>query len=363
MNRKLALRLFSAAVWVLALANGVVAAEKIPEPVSSGPAAVDQPPRLIKQVQPHYPLEMRRAGLTGQVLVEFVVDKNGNVQNPYTIQSSNPWFERAALTAIVDWKFAPGLKAGRPVNTGRVRQLISFQMTEGVTEGGLWQVSKGNNHEKLPVEFHWVEAPVPVHTTFTVYPFELLQARTKGKASIGYIVGTDGQVIRADVTEATTPEMGLAMLAMIETWKFEPARWADGTPCMSMLGMTQKFDPSGEGYVPVSSTAKEILRDLAKRPEKIFKFDDLDQPPKPRSCRSPVFPSTLRRAGAPGTAEIEFFIDENGDAQLPRIISASAPEFGYAAAQAVATWRFDSPLKAGKKVVTKVRIPVNFTLK
>ena len=72
---------------------------------------------------------------------------------------------------------------------------------------------------------------------------------------------------------------------------------------------------------------------------------------------------TVDRSKADGNGLSEFLIDENGDAQLPRIISASAPEFGYAAAQAVATWRFDSPLKAGKKVVTKVRIPVKFTLK
>jgi hypothetical protein len=33
---------------------------------------------------------------------------------------------------------------------------------------------------------------------------------------------------------------------------------------------------------------------------------------------------------------------------LPRIVSASAPEFGYAAAQAVATWRFTRPERKGK---------------
>lgn len=61
-----------------------------------------------------------------------------------------------------------------------------------------------------------------------------------------------------------------------------------------------------------------------------------------------------------GEALIETFIDEFGYTQLPRIISASDPAFGYAACQAIAGWQFEPPLKDGKPVVVKVRIPVEF---
>ena len=44
-----------------------------------------------------------------------------------------------------------------------------------------------------------------------------------------------------------------------------------------------------------------------------------------------------------GDATVEFFVDKNGDVQLPQIISCTMPEFGYAAVQAVATWRFAPP--------------------
>jgi TonB family protein len=157
--------------------------------------------------------------------------------------------------------------------------------------------------------------------------------------------------------------MGLAALAMIDVWRFVPARKDDGTPCYAMLGMILKFSPSDRGNAPVGEEARRILKILNRTPGDIHDMKDLDAQPKARSRRPPVFPSILRKMGQTGSAEIEFFIDRNGDAQLPRIISATAPEFGYAAAQAVATWRYDSPLKAGKKVVTKARIPINFTLK
>ncbi|HZP61218.1 MAG TPA: energy transducer TonB, partial [Opitutaceae bacterium] len=38
-----------------------------------------KPPRLIRSVPPVYPLQDRRNGIEGVVLVHFVVDKAGNV--------------------------------------------------------------------------------------------------------------------------------------------------------------------------------------------------------------------------------------------------------------------------------------------
>lgn len=149
---------------------------------------------------------------------------------------------------------------------------------------------------------------------------------------------------------------------MIEAWRFKPAQKKDGTPAYANLGMQYEFRPKGRGDVPVSEEAREILRDLAKNPGAIARLKDLDQPLKPLSRRSPVFPTALKEAGRDGEAQIEFFVDRNGDVQLPRVISGSAPEFGYAAAQAVATWRFEVPRKAGKPVVVRAQIPMEFSL-
>ena len=101
---------------------------------------------------------------------------------------------------------------------------------------------------------------------------------------------------------------------------------------------------------------------MEKQPEKIATLGELDQPLKPRSRRPPVYPTALEQAGQDGEATIEFFVDKNGDAQLPRILSSTAPEFGYAAVQAVATWRFEVPRKGGKPVVARAQIPIGFTL-
>jgi len=85
-------------------------------------------PSKLDQV-PQYPFEMRRAGITGEVLVEFIVDANGDVRNAFAVRSTQREFETAAVQAVSKWKFKPGRKGGRAVNT-RMQQPISFSLAE-----------------------------------------------------------------------------------------------------------------------------------------------------------------------------------------------------------------------------------------
>ncbi len=91
---------------------------------------LDQKPTPRVQIQPQYPFEMRRAGIEGEVVVEFIVDTNGDVRNPFIVRSTQREFEAAAIQAVSKWKFRPGKKGGRVVNTGRVQQLITFKINE-----------------------------------------------------------------------------------------------------------------------------------------------------------------------------------------------------------------------------------------
>lgn len=93
------------------------------------PSKLDQVPIARVRVQPQYPFEMRRAGITGEVLVEFIVDANGDVRNAFAVRSTQREFETSAVQAVSKWKFKPGRKGGRSVNT-RMQQPISFSLAE-----------------------------------------------------------------------------------------------------------------------------------------------------------------------------------------------------------------------------------------
>ncbi|HXA14651.1 MAG TPA: TonB family protein [Opitutaceae bacterium] len=77
--------------------------------------SLDRPPQALAQPQPIYPFDARSKELNGQVVVEFLVDKSGQVMNPRVVSSSDPIFEETTLRAIENWRFAPGTWHGVPV--------------------------------------------------------------------------------------------------------------------------------------------------------------------------------------------------------------------------------------------------------
>lgn len=90
---------------------------------------VDRPPQPRFQARPQYPFDMRRAGISGEVVVALVVDANGDVSNADAVRSSRAEFEAAAVQAVSKWKFRPGNKNGRNVGT-RLQVPIVFTAPE-----------------------------------------------------------------------------------------------------------------------------------------------------------------------------------------------------------------------------------------
>lgn len=93
------------------------------------PSMLDQQPVPKLQVRPQYPFEMRRAGIAGEVTVDFIVDPLGNVANAYALKSSQHEFEAEAVKAVSKWKFKPGRKGGRDVPT-HMQVPIVFTLNE-----------------------------------------------------------------------------------------------------------------------------------------------------------------------------------------------------------------------------------------
>lgn len=81
------------------------------------PSQLERVPVAKTQMQPNYPYEMKRDGVEGEVTVCFIVDVNGDVLAPYAAASSRREFEAPAVQAVSKWKFKPGWKGGRAVNT------------------------------------------------------------------------------------------------------------------------------------------------------------------------------------------------------------------------------------------------------
>lgn len=90
---------------------------------------LDQQPVARVRQAPSYPYDMRRAGINGTVVVEFIINTDGDVIQTQIIRASHREFEMPALQAVSKWKFKPGRKGGRVVNV-RASQLLEFNATD-----------------------------------------------------------------------------------------------------------------------------------------------------------------------------------------------------------------------------------------
>ena len=102
--------------------------------------------------------------------------------------------------------------------------------------------------------------------------------------------------------------------------------------------------------------------DPAVEKVKIYDVSVLDHPPTPRVQAPPVYPADLKKAGKEGTAVVSFVVTEEGNVTNVKIVSASDPAFGDAAADAVSRWFF-RPGTLGKEPVScRMVVPMDFSL-
>lgn len=72
-------------------------------------------PVVESQVNPVYPEEYRRAGISGLVLLEAAISQAGTVENVGVLKSLSPGLDMAAARAVSQWRFKPAMKDGKPV--------------------------------------------------------------------------------------------------------------------------------------------------------------------------------------------------------------------------------------------------------
>lgn len=81
---------------------------------------VEERPEMIGGMQAlydviRYPSVMRNAGIEGRVIVQFIVDEEGNVVNPVVLRSPHSMLSEEALRAVQLVKFTPGRQRSKAV--------------------------------------------------------------------------------------------------------------------------------------------------------------------------------------------------------------------------------------------------------
>ena len=81
---------------------------------------------IIKTEGPQYPVEAKKKHLIGDVVLGFIIDKEGEVAD-LTVVRGDPILAQAALEAVQQWQYRPFLLNGEPVEVETTAKII-FRM-------------------------------------------------------------------------------------------------------------------------------------------------------------------------------------------------------------------------------------------
>ena len=74
------------------------------------------PPRLIHEERPRYTEDARQRGITGDVLLEIIVLRDGSVGDVRLLRRLGAGLDEQAIQAVRQWRFSPAERSGTPVD-------------------------------------------------------------------------------------------------------------------------------------------------------------------------------------------------------------------------------------------------------
>ena len=74
-------------------------------------------PVYRNRVEPDYPVELKSREIEGEVLLTATIDQEGKVVKVTVKRSDDELFSKAAIAALKQCSFSPGMQNGKPVTT------------------------------------------------------------------------------------------------------------------------------------------------------------------------------------------------------------------------------------------------------
>lgn len=191
----------------------------------------------------HYPEAAHKAGTQGRVTVQFVVGKDGSINNVKVIRGVDPALDTEAIRVISSMpKWKPGTQKGEPVNVRYTVPVMFRLMPEPVDKIDEMMVVGYRNSEapvigevydvveKMP-EFPGGMTGLMQHLSKNIrYPAEAHANNIQGRVVVSVIINTEGKVTNAKIVQGVAPSLDAEALRVTGTMPDWTPGTKDGKP-------------------------------------------------------------------------------------------------------------------------------------
>jgi len=274
------------------------------------------------------PLMVRANGREIVAVVKYAVQEDGLTDKIEVPEASSEGAVRSALDSIAERKYRPAKIREQPVIVA-YRQVLGFSSSDPRIDA----------------------LSGAVDVTDPAYPYERLLAEEEGNATVRFTLDAKGRVKSTELVETSHADFGGALIAAVESWSFT----AEAAAAQNVREYRHDFT-----LAKVSYAARRLMAALREGKKTASSSAGLDARPKAAARPGLAYPTSFLEQRVSGTAKIEFVIDRVGLAQVPRVVEASRPEFGWAAVTLVNSMRFDPLTRGGKPTELRVIFPIAF---
>jgi TonB family protein len=190
-------------------------------PESSGKRKVEAPV-ATRVVAPIHPPGLKQDLVSGEAVLECLVDTDGGVQEIKVISESHPGFAAAAEEALQQWEFKPGSIDGQTAPV-RIRVPFDFRLSPDEILSSLAGRPVYEEVKETVIPAQQLPAwPRPLQFYSPRYPPEFAGTGKYGKVVVNITIDKEGKVINPRIVKSTYPEFIMPALAAALKLQFPP---------------------------------------------------------------------------------------------------------------------------------------------
>ncbi|GEO03977.1 hypothetical protein AAE02nite_16410 [Adhaeribacter aerolatus] len=192
-----------------------------------------------------YPVEAMKAGVTGLVVAQFVVNKKGKIHDITIVKSVSPELNGEVIRIIrLMPDFEPALQSGKPVSfryTLPVRFSLSSSDLSDVPLDTL--KSRIFSQAENPPQFPGGESALQDFMRKKLsYPKEAKRSKIEGLVVVQFLVDTNGKLFYPKVTKSVNPVLDAEAMRLVKSLPpFTPAR-QNNQPVVFRYTLPVRFD-------------------------------------------------------------------------------------------------------------------------